>query len=875
MLNTLRKEIQNEVFWALPSDEVVGILGTDVQNGLTEDEAKRRLEIFGENIIEKAKDASTFYIFLSQFKSPLILMLIVAGIITIFIGHFRDAAFIFAAVVVNSALGFYQEYKAEKAISELKTYLKQRSRVVRESKEYEIDAQQLVVGDVIRLSQGDRVPADARLMYINDVQIDEALLTGESLPVSKSIDADPVDAVLADQKSMVFAGTLFTQGVATAVVCRTDVSTELGKIAQLVAHSRREDTPLQGAIKRFSLRASIFLTILTVIIFIVGILLGHSRVEMFLMAVAIAVSAVPEGLPVAMTVILATGVQRMARRKGVVRKLVAAEALGSTSVILTDKTGTLTMADMKLSRVLPFEGDDEQALLELALINTNVVIENETEEPALWRMSGRILEVTLVRSAAERGVKVSDVKEKTTIQSTLPFNAVNKFSATLIHADGKHILVFVGAPDIFINHSNLDEQKRNEAYASVDALADSGERVIGVATKIVSKSGDFDFSKDLDLEGLSLQGFITLRDPIRPTVKHALQEVKAAGIKVVVMSGDHKGTVVAVAREVGLLVDESGVLDAAELRLLSPEDLKKMLPHISVISRVSPTDKLRIVAAFQELGEVVAMTGDGVNDAPSVKSADIGIAMGSGTAVTRDVADLVLLDDNFETIAAAVEEGRQIMNNIRKVLVYLLSSVSDALLLIGGSIIMGIALPMNALQILWVNFFSDSFPAIAFAFEKDASGSVVYRRRSKTELFNPLMKFLIIFIGIATSALLFILYWLLLKYGFAEDMVRTFIFASFGTYSLFLAFSVRSLEKSIFSYPFFSNHFLIFGVLVGVGLMAAAVYVPFLQTLFETVSLPLYWVLGVVGVGVLNIILIEIGKWIFRRKNRIRLQQVV
>lgn len=867
----LRKEIQNESFWALSADETVSVLETNVQSGLSEEEVKKRLEVFGENIIEKTKDASAFYIFLNQFKSPLILMLIAAGLITIFIGHLRDAIFIFAAVIVNSGLGFYQEYKAEKAISELKTYLKQRSRVVRGNKEYEIDAQQLVVGDVIRLSQGDRIPADGRLVYINDAQIDEALLTGESLPVAKSIEPDAEDAVLADQKSMIFAGTLFTQGVATAIVCRTDVATELGKIAELVATSRREDTPLQGAIKRFSLRASIFLSILTVIIFIVGITLGHSRSEMFLMAVAIAVSAVPEGLPVAMTVILATGVQRMARRKGVVRKLVAAEALGSTSLILTDKTGTLTQAKMKLSSVLPYEGNDERALLELALINTNVVIENETDEPAEWRMSGRILEVTLVQSSAQRGVRVQDVKKNTTIQSTLPFNAVNKFSATLIHKDGKHMLVFVGAPDIFINHSTLNETERNKAHTSVDALADSGERVIGVATKVVTQSGDFDFSKDLNIEGMSLSGFITLRDPIRPTVKHALTEVKNAGIKVVVMSGDHKGTVVAVAREVGLIVDEQGVLDATELRLLSDDDLKKILPTVSVISRVSPVDKLRIVTAFQEMGEVVAMTGDGVNDAPSVKRADIGIAMGSGTAVTRDVADLVLLDDNFETIVAAVEEGRQIMNNIRKVLVYLLSSVSDALLLIGGSLIMGIPLPMNALQILWVNFFSDSFPAVAFAFEKDSKGSMVYERNSKKVLFNPLMKFLIIFIGLATSALLFILYWLLLEAGYSEDIVRTFIFASFGTYSLFLAFSVRSLDKSIFRYPFFSNHFLIFGVLVGIILMAVAVYVPFLQTIFGTVALPFSWLLGVVGVGVLNIILIEIGKWFFREETKANL----
>lgn len=864
----MTKEIQQHPFWALSEAEVVALLHADTQDGLSEQEAQERRELFGANIIEKTESASLFYILLNQFKSPLILMLVFAGIVTIFIDHLRDAIFIFAAVLVNSALGFYQEYKAEQALSELKTYLKQRSRVVREGKEYELDALYLVPGDLIRLSQGDRVPADGRLIYANDAHVNEAVLTGESLPVAKSTEQVREGAVLADQTSMLFAGTLFTQGVATAIVCRTDSSTELGKIATLVASGSREETPLQRAINRFSLQAGVCLALLTLVIFVLGILMGQSRIDMFLISVAIAVSAVPEGLPVAMTVILATGVERMARRKGVVRRLVAAETLGSTSIILTDKTGTLTMAKMELGKVLPAGGTDERSLLEMALMNTNVVIENPDDPPGEWRMWGSALETALVRSAAGRQIKVLEVKAATTILRALPFNAVNKFSASLIRKGEKLVLVFFGAPDIFINHSSLKEEERARTHATIDALAESGALVVGVATQELSGgASDFDFATDLKLEALSFTGLITLRDPIRPSVRGAIRDVEAAGIRIVVMSGDHRGTAVAVAREVGLHVTEQSVLDATELERLSEEELKKRLPLLSVVSRVSPEDKLRIVEAFQEAGEVVAMTGDGVNDAPSVKRADIGIAMGSGTAVTRDVADLVLLDDNFETIAAAVEEGRQIMNNIRKVLVYLLSSVSDALLLIGGSLLVGIALPMNALQILWVNFFSDSFPAIAFAFEKDGSGTALHRRSPVPALFNPLMKFLIVSIGLSTSAFLFALYWLLLTLDFPAEVVRTFIFASFGTYSLFLAFSVRSLDTSIFRYPFFSNHFLIFGVIAGLVLMLAAVYVPFLQSMFGTVPLPLAWLVGVVLVGALNIALIELGKWIFRHRR--------
>ena len=868
MTNSKRiDKIQDHPFWALPVQKVIEILDTNVRNGLSESEAERRIKVFGPNVIEKPRRFSGFFILLNQFKSPLILILLFAGIVTLFIAHYRDALFIFAAVIANAALGFYQEYKAERALAELKTYLKQRARIIRQGVEREIDAAELVPGDIAHLAQGDRIPADGRLIFVNDLQVDEAILTGESLPVSKSVDPVSSDAALGDQFPMVFAGTLVTQGIGTAVICRTDFATELGKIATLVAESQREETPLQNAIERFSVKAGIVLGIFTFVIFGAGIALGYSRVDMFLTSIAIAVSAVPEGLPVAMTVILAIGVQRMARRKGVIRKLIAAETLGDTSIILTDKTGTLTMAKMALSKIIPVVSGEENKLLELALINTNVLVENPNDPPSEWRIRGRILETALVRSAGLRDVFVEEVKKRTSILNTLLFNAVNKFSASLIHDGEKHLLIFFGAPDVFIGHSILSSTERDVALKEISSLAESGELVVGVATKEIEKKEDFAFSKDLELKDLLFQGLITLRDPVRPSVKEAVQKVEESGIRVIVMTGDHRGTAEAVAKEVGLHVGKESVLDSSKFRLLSDADLKKLLPSLRVISRVSPADKMKIVKAYQETGEVVAMTGDGVNDAPSIKQADIGIAMGSGTEVARDAAALVLLDDNFEAIAAAVEEGRQIMHNIRKVLVYLLSDTADELFLIGGALLTGLALPLNALQILWVNFFSDSFPAVAFAFEKDIDGLTYRPQSAKAGLFDPTMRFLILFIGFSTSALLFVLYWVLLRTGFPEDIVRTFIFASFGSYTLFLAFSLRSLEKSIFKYPVFSNHYLVAGVGIGIFLMAIAIYVPFMQSLFKTVSLPLPWLLGVALIGLLNILAVEFGKWIFR-KNR-------
>ena len=589
--------------------------------------------------------------------------------------------------------------------------------------------------------------------------------------------------------------------------------------------------------------------------------------EMFLTSVAIAVSAIPEGLPISMTVILAVGVERMAKRRGVVRKLVAAETLGSTTIILTDKTGTLTMAKMEMSKIIPF-GIDEQKLVARALTNANVLIENPHDNPELWRMNGRIMETALVRSAGLRGITFSEITAKGHILQTIPFNAVQKFSVSLIKESDKHLLVFFGAPDILLNHSLVNAMEKKVLLEQIDSLALSGERVLGVATKEVSRTENYSLKKDFSPSHLSFDGFITFGDPIRPGIKHALSRVEKAGIKTVILTGDHRGTALAVAREIGMTINEHSVLDASELATMSEETLRARLPELSVISRVTPFDKLRIAKLYQELGEVVAMTGDGVNDAPSIKQADVGIAMGSGTEVAQSVADLVLLDDNFETIVAAIEEGRQILGNIRKVLVYLLSNVTDGLILIGGSLLTGLPLPLNPLQILWVNFFTDSFPAVSYAFEKEPDG-LKHKplKRGKIKLFDPVMKFLILAIGLSTSALLFVIYYVLMRLGYDEAIVRTFIFAAFGTYTLLVALSVRSLDRSIISYPLFSNNYLNSGIFVGLFLMAVAIYYPGLQTVFNTVALPFSWIIGVILIGLFNIILIEIAKWFFRSRQ--------
>ncbi len=744
--------------------------------------------------------------------------------------------------------------------------------MIRDGKEKEIEAADLVPGDLVRVGQGDRVPADARLIYSSGLQVDEAILTGESLPEEKSTEISPMDASLGDQRGMVFAGTLVTEGVGAVLICRTGINTELGKIADSLGLAGNEGTPLQQKIKKFSARAGVALTVMTAFIFVWGIFLGFSTLEMLMMAIAIAVSAVPEGLPIAMTVILAIGVERMAKRNGIVKKLIAAEALGSTTLILTDKTGTLTKAAVELSGVYPSAGKSENELLELALLNTDVLVENSDDTPDKWRMSGKIMEKALVRSAALRGIFAPALKKEFQTINALPFDPARKYSVSLVHREG-YRLVFVGAPDVLAAGAKLSKKGKATLLNRVNELAETGELVLGVAIKKVAGNEIEQLKKNHNLDGVVFEGLISFRDPVRNNIRETIQKVTAAGIKTVIVTGDHMGTAKAVAREIGIWDGECGAIDSEELNKLPEEELMARLAELRVISRVSPTDKMGIVEAYQKAGEVVAMTGDGVNDAPSIKRADIGIAMGSGTEVARDVADLILLDDNYETIVSAVAEGRRIMGNIRKVLVYLLSGVTDELFLIGGAMLFGLPLPLGALQILWVNFFSDSFPAVAFAFEEGVDGLSERPHHSSEGLFDPLMKFLVIFIGVATSAILFVVYWVLLHLNFPADLVRTFVFMSFGTYTLFLALSLRSLEKSIFKYRLFGNRYLTAGISVGLVLMLAAVYLPFLQSLFDTVALPPIWLAGVLAVCAFNMAAVEFGKWVFRSKFRRNLER--
>ncbi|MBI2013275.1 MAG: cation-transporting P-type ATPase [Candidatus Colwellbacteria bacterium] len=833
-------------YWAMPVEDVFVALGSG-ENGLDESAAKERIKEYGKNILPKGHRATKFEILAEQFKSPLIIVLFFAGVAALFFGDYKGGGFIFAAIFVNTILGFYQENKAETALASLESYIKERVRVIRGGREIEIDSEEVVPGDLIRLFPGARVPADARLVKINELGVDEGVLTGESMPdMEKTVEPCREDSNLLARNSMVFAGTLVAEGLGLAVVTLIGKNTEFGKIAEAVTAKEHSKTPLQTAIQKFTMKASLVLTLLTALLFVVGLFMGFDLFQMFLIAIALAVFAVPEGLPVALTVILAVGVERLVRKKGVIRKLLATETLGSTTVIMTDKTGTLTEAKMSVSEIISKKPKDK--VLELALLNTDVVVENPDAPSTEWRIIGKPFEEAILRAALTHQVLLDGFRPKLKILDRHPFNSTNKFGATQIEIGDKKLWNYMGAPEILLAKTDLKREEKDQLLRQVEELASSGKRVLSIVL------------------GHEFMGFIAFSDPVRATVKDEIERVGAAGVRTIIVTGDHKGTALAVAKEIGLQVKEDQVLLGEEVRAMSDDVLRNRLDFVKIYARVSPEDKLRISQLFREKGEVVAMAGDGVNDAPALKQADIGIAVGSGTDVAKSAADLIMLDDNFGIIVAAIEEGRRTLENIKKVIVYMFSNVLDGIILIGGSLLLALPLPMNPLQILWVNFFQDSFPAIALAFENGKDHLKDKPSSLKGGLFDPLMRFIVIVVGTSTSVALLIMYFMLITLGFEEPTVRTFIFTTFSIYTLIFVFALRNLNISIFRYNPFSNKYLNIATLIGFGLTALAVYLPALQKLFNTVPLAPIWIFAAIGFGLLSVLFVEFVKWLFRKR---------
>ena len=863
--------------WSFSPDDTLAAIDT-TRNGLDEKEVIERRKRYGDNALPRAHKLDALTILLRQFSSPLIFILVAAAGLTIFLQEWLETGVILLAVFVNAGLGFYQEFSAENVLEKITTYVKERARVVREGIEQEIDSSLLVPGDIIELSLGSRVPADARIISENALSADESILTGESLPVKKQIDALSEGTLLPERTNMLFAGTLVVEGNATAVVSATNASTEIGHIADLVAKSGFEPTPLQRALAQLAWFIFIAIAAIVVVIFVLGVLRGEPLFEMILISVAIAVGAIPEALPIALTVILAIGLQRLAAKNGIMRSLSAAETLGSATVVMTDKTGTLTQAVMRLTGIYTIEemtqaershrglGDlttHERTVLETALTGTTTVVENPKDKPADWTFIGSPIETAMLRAAAERGVDVAPYAHVRR-PPLLAFNSTNKFSISAHYE--KDLYVALGAPDVLLRRSKISKEEYVAIEKTFLDIAAEGKRLVGVARfpKNASKKFAKGVATEEDAENLEFLGILVFEDPVRSEAKAAIEKIESLGAFVVMVTGDLKGTAISVGKHLGWELNEGQVLSGEELRRLSDEELLSNLKNIRIFARVTPEDKLRIGSLYKKLGEVVAMTGDGVNDAPSLKAVDIGVAIGSGSDVAKASADLVLLDDNFKTIVAAIEEGRRMLDNIRKTTVYLLSTSLDEVFLIGGALVVGLPLPLTALQIIWINLFTESLPALAYAFDRHYDvkhGS----RTSVGSIFNREVKILTVGIGTATSFLLFGLYWFLLKEGFALEDVRSTIFICLASYILFVAFSFRSLHQSIFSYDIFANRVLNWSVFGAAIFVIATISIPFTQNIFG-VSIPPMPLLSLIGAWlVANLVVIEVAKWFFRR----------
>ena len=849
-------------FWALSIKDTLKTLDATAK-GLDDKTVKARIKTYGPNTIpEKTRLARTAIAF-NQFKSPLISVLFVAALVSLFLKEWVDAGFIFAAVGINTLMGYWQENKAETALEHLKSYIRMRVRVRRNNQELELDAENLVPGDIITLTQGDRVPADARIILTNRCLVDESILTGESLPIEKNATTLPKDTQLAERRCFLHSGTLIVDGFVEAVVTLTGKNTEFGKLAELTAKHVSEKTPLQKAVTHFAFWTGGLIGLFTLVLFVSGLFAGYALKDMFLIAVAIGISAVPEGLPVTLTVILAVGVERLAKRKGVVRKLLAAETLGSTSLILTDKTGTLTLAQMNLTSILPYRATDAEAeknLLALALNNTDVLVENHSAQPDKWRISGSPEEAAIVRAAGKLLLPIKTADRKITITDRIPFSSERKYSMVSIKpANEEEMTIAMGAPEIIIGFTALSAAEKKLLLYEVDKMAATGERVLALATGSSTSIANANFE---------FRGLLSFRDPIRDGIKDAINKIKQAGVKTIIVTGDHIGTAKYVAHELGLFAEGGRIISGATLEKMRPKDMVAQLSNVAVFARVSPEQKVRILEFYKQRGEIVAVTGDGVNDGPVLKAASIGVAVGSGSEVAKSASDLVLLDDNFETLVKAIEEGRRILHNIRKVIVYLMSDAMDELFLIGGALLVGLPLPLNALQILFVNFFSDSFPAVAFAFESESGTYQNKRTAARSKIIDPEMRTLILLVGGLGSLINFVSYTLLLRLGYPENLVRTFIFATFALYSLIVAFSLRSLEKTIFQYKFYSNRYLTGGVIIGIILVAFAIYTPLLQSILKTTPLPWTWVAGVLLIAFINLAAVEVTKWLYAKKSR-------
>lgn len=889
----------------VPVHEVLLLLETDASRGLTQAEATQRLQRFGPNVLPLIRRHGPLLRFLLQFNHPLIYILLAATVITALLGEWVDASVIFGVVLVNAIIGFIQESRAERALEALMSMVKTEAMVLREGEKHQISSSDVVPGDVVLLQSGDKVPADLRLISIRELQVDESALTGESLPVVKEELLLPSDTVLADRRNLAYSGTLVTYGQGVGVTVGTGAVTEMGRIHQLIGSAADIATPLTKKITHFSQILTVIILGLAAVTFGIGMWRGQSAIEMFMAAVALAVGAIPEGLPAAVTITLAIGVNRMARRHAIIRKLPAVETLGSTTVICSDKTGTLTQNQMTVQAIVAGGQEFEvsgtgyepigniqrdgkaidlektpalgECLLAGMLCNDTQLVDRDHQ----WKIVGDPTEGALLVAACKGGLDVKKATEHSPRIDVIPFESQRQYMATLHHGtdDSLKVIYIKGAMEKVLSlcTQELDPEGRerpcdpNTIHQDAQRLAERGLRLLGFARGRVSPETDTLDQNQLP-PGLTWLGLQGMMDPPRPEAIQAVQACQRAGLAVKMITGDHAVTARVIAQKIGLTgatVPHGGVprvMTGSDLAVCPVNELPEVADQTMVFARVAPEQKLRLVEALQSRGHIVAMTGDGVNDAPALKQADIGVAMGrGGTEVAKEAADLILTDDNFASIEAAVEEGRGVFDNLTKFIIWTLPTNLGEGLVILAAIGAGLALPILPVQILWINMTTAVALGLMLAFEPKEAGIM---QRSPRDPSRPLLTGELVWRILLVGALLLagafgMFLWVQAKGGTLEE-ARTVAVNVFVMVELFYLFNCRSLERSMFQLGLFSNPWVTWGVLTTIVLQLLFTYAPAMNFLFHTVPIDGETWLPIIGIGLVSYFIVEMEKWIRR-----------
>ncbi len=896
--------ISSDAVWHhLTSHKVAELLGVNLKTGLSIAEIKQRQEKYGLNKLTPQKRINEFMRFLLQFHQPLLYILLAASIITFYLGEIVDSLVIFGVVFINAVVGYLQEAKAEKAIEALSQMVITEATVRRDGKKIRVASQDLVPGDIILLQSGDKVPADLKLFHVRNLQIDESPLTGESVAVEKKADDLKVDTPLADRKNMAFAGTMVTYGQAEGIVCLTGDQTEIGRIAKLTSGVTDLSTPLTKKIAQFSTFLLFVILGLAVLTFIVGVARGNSVIEMFMASVALAVGAIPEGLPAAVTITLAIGVSRMAKRRAIIRKLPAVEALGSATVICSDKTGTLTENQMTVQKIYAgnetydvtgsgydskgqiYLGGAEVSLASKAALKDCLLAGVLCNDSQLIMEQQRVIvrgdptEGALIASAQKGGIDQTEAGSRLMHLDSIPFESEHQYMATLHRGvDGQsHVMYIKGAvekilercADELTNKNELSRFNKESVHKASEAMARNGLRVLAFAKRILPNSQDKISHHDAAGRFIFL-GLQAMIDPPRREVIEAVQKCQAAGIRVKMITGDHVLTAATIARQIGLqggdhLDEKTFAITGKELEHLSDEELVNAVDRLTVFARVAPEQKLRLVKALQARGCVVAMTGDGVNDAPALKQANIGIAMGiTGTDVAKGAADMLLTDDNFSSIEAAVEEGRCIFDNLTKFIVWTLPTNAGEAMILLTAIFLGMPLPALPVQLLWINMVTAVFLGLMLVFEPKEK---YLMQRPPRDPNQPILTFeLLMRTGLVVLLMLIGAYWLFWHAQNAQGVslaeARTMVINLIVVVEIFYLFNCRSLTQSMFTIGPFTNLWVIGGSIVMICAQLLFTYSPVMNRLFHSAPIGLNSWLQIIAIAVGIYLIVELEKWL-------------